>query len=87
MEHQCERFALVVARSDATTLVNAQVGYKFNETWSAAVDVFNVFDSEVSDIDYFYTSRLRGEPDAGVDDIHLHPIEPRQLRISVTAKF
>ena len=87
MEHQCERFALVVARSDATTLVNAQVGYKFNETWSAAVDVFNVFDSEVSDIDYFYTSRLRGEPDAGVDDIHLHPAEPRQLRISVTAKF
>ena len=74
-------------RSDATTLVNAQVGYKFSETWSAAVEVFNVFDSEVSDIDYFYTSRLRGEPADGADDIHFHPAEPRQFRVSVTAKF
>ena len=74
-------------RSDSTTLVNAQVGYKFNETWSTAVEVFNIFDSKVSDIDYFYTSRLRSEPEEGVDDIHFHPAEPRQLRVSVTAKF
>jgi outer membrane receptor protein involved in Fe transport len=74
-------------QSDATTLVNAQIGYRFNETWSAALDVFNIFDSEVSDIDYFYTSRLRGEPEEGVDDIHFHPAEPRQFRLSVTAKF
>lgn len=74
-------------RSDATTLVNAQIGYRFNETWSAALECFNVFDSEDSDIDYFYTSRLRGEPAEGVDDIHFHPAEPRQFRLSVTAEF
>ena len=74
-------------QSGSTTLVNAQLGYKFNETWSAAADVFKIFDTKDSDIDYFYTSRLRGEPDEGVDDIHFHPAEPRQLRVSVTAKF
>jgi len=73
-------------QSDPTTLVNAQVGYKFNETWSATLDVFNVFDAQDSDIDYFYTSRLRGEAE-GVDDVHFHPTEPRQFRLSVTAKF
>jgi outer membrane receptor protein involved in Fe transport len=74
-------------QSDSTTLVNAQIGYEFNETWSTSLQVLNVFDTEDSDIDYFYNSRLRGEPDAGVDDTHFHPAEPRQLRLSVTAKF
>ena len=36
---------------------------------------------------YFYTSRLRGEPNEGVDDIHTHPNDPRAVRFTVTAKF
>lgn len=79
------------AESSSTTLVNAEVGYKFNETWSASLQVFNVFDVRDSDIEYFYPSRLRNEPegpdDGGFNDIHLHPAEPRQVRFSVTAKF
>ena len=74
-------------RSPSTTIVNAQVGYQFNKTWSANVEVFNLFDEESSDIDYFYTSRLRGEPADGFDDIHTHPNEPRAVRFTVTAKF
>ena len=74
-------------QSEATSLVNAQIGYRFNQTWSARLDVFNVLDSKQSDIDYYYTSRLRGEPAAGVDDIHTHPAESRQIRLSVTANF
>ena len=74
-------------RSPATTIVNAQIGYKFNETWTATVDVLNVFDEQSSDIDYFYTSRLRGEPLAGVDDIHTHPNEPRSVRLTISARF
>ncbi len=74
-------------RSESTSLVNAQLGYRFNQTWSATLDVFNLFDANESDIDYFYTSRLRGEPAGGVDDIHTHPAEPRQIRFSVTANF
>jgi outer membrane receptor protein involved in Fe transport len=74
-------------RSKASTLVNLQAGYQVNKRWSVALDVFNVFDANVSDIDYFYTSRLPGEPDAGIDDIHTHPAEPRSFRGSVTFNF
>jgi len=77
--------------SDSTTLVNARLGYRFNETWSTALDILNVFDSEDSDVAYYYPSRLRNEPegpdDGGYNDIHFHPAEPRQIRLSVTAKF
>jgi outer membrane receptor protein involved in Fe transport len=77
-------------RSSSTTIVNARVGYKFKmrpvENWRLLVDVFNVFDAKVSDIDYFYTSRLPGEP-AGVNDIHTHPHEPREVRVTLTMNF
>lgn len=78
-------------RSSATTIVNARVGYKFKskpvENWRLLVDVFNVFDAKVSDIDYYYTSRLSGEPAAGVNDIHTHPHEPREVRVTLSMTF
>ena len=51
------------------------------------MDVFNLTNAKASDIDYFYPSRLPGEPSAGVDDIHTHPLEPRTVRASITATF
>jgi hypothetical protein len=36
-----------------------------------------------SDIEYFYASRLPGEPVDGVADIHLHPTLPRTARLLV----
>ena len=74
-------------RSRATTLASLRAGYKINQNWKMALDVFNLFDQEANTIDYFYTSRLRGEPAAGVDDIHFHPVEPRELRLTLTATF
>jgi hypothetical protein len=50
------------ARSNATRLVNAQVGYKIGTRVRLAVDLFNILDSRASDIDYYYASRLPGEP-------------------------
>jgi hypothetical protein len=49
--------------------------------------VLNLFDSKDDDIAYWYASRLPGEPAAGVDDYHFHPIEPRDLRAYFTWKF
>jgi hypothetical protein len=40
----------------------------------------------VSDIDYFFASRLRGEPLEGVDDIHFHPAVPRTARVGLTSR-
>jgi hypothetical protein len=34
---------------------------------------FNLFNADVSEIGYFYRSRLPHEPADGVDDVHLHP--------------
>jgi len=73
-------------RSSPSTLVNLRGGYVFNRHLRLALDVFNVFDREVSDIDYFYESQLRGEA-APVEDIHFHPAEPRTVRASVIARF
>ena len=46
-----------------------------------AVDLFNILDARNSDIDYYYQSRLSGEPAGGVADIHAHPTL-RALRAS-----
>jgi hypothetical protein len=74
-------------RSNGTTLAYLRAGYRINRSLDLAVDVFNLFDRQASDIDYFYASRLKGEPAAGVDDVHFHPVEPRLLRLMLTARF
>jgi outer membrane receptor protein involved in Fe transport len=70
------------ARSRPTTLVNAGVYYKLGRA-KLGIDILNLLGSKDNDITYFYTSRLQGEPAAGVDDYHLHPVEPRQFRVSL----
>jgi hypothetical protein len=70
-------------RSKATGLLNAEAGYKIRKSVRVALEVFNVLDAKESDVDYFYPSRLLGEPAAGIADIHSHPTLPRTARISL----
>ncbi len=65
---------------------DGRIGWSFRNV-SLAVDVLNIFDKKNNDVAYFYTSRLPGEPAAGVDDFHIHPAEPRTVRVSATYKF
>ena len=51
------------------------------------VDIFNALNARVSDVDYYYASRLPGEPASGVDDIHFHPVERRSVRLSISTGF
>jgi len=74
-------------RSQGTTLAYARVGYKVSSDVKVSLDVFNLFDSKASDIDYYYVSRLQGEPAQGVGDIHSHPAEPRMARLTLTVNF
>ena len=69
-------------RGTPTTLVNASVGYQLRGV-RVSGSVLNVLGANGRDIQYYYTSRLAGEPAAGVDDVHYHPVEPRQLRITI----
>jgi hypothetical protein len=74
-------------RADATTLLNAEIGYLFGTGVRLEATVLNLLDSRAADIQYFYASRLRGEPAGGIDDVHFHPVEPRQLRVSIRWVF
>jgi hypothetical protein len=69
-------------RARATTLVNADVGYAA-AGFRLQVALLNAFDATAYDIQYYYPSRLMGEPAAGRDDLHFHPAEPRQVRVSL----
>lgn len=73
-------------RSSPTTLVNLEVGYRLGERIRTTLSVFNVFDRRDNDITYYYESQLAGESDP-VADIHFHPVEPRTVRLGVTATF
>lgn len=77
--------AAVTSRS--TTIWNGEIGANLSTRLRLIAEVFNLSDSEVADIDYFYTSRLPGEPLDGVDDIHTHPSIPRMARVSLRITF
>ncbi|HEY4129840.1 MAG TPA: TonB-dependent receptor, partial [Gemmatimonadaceae bacterium] len=74
-------------RARPSTLVNVDAGYRLASGTRLRVSVLNLMDSHVDDIQYYYASRLRGEPVGGVDDVHFHPAEPRQVRASVEWRF
>jgi len=73
--------------SKATKLVNLEGGYQLRKGIRATLEVFNVFNAAVSDIDYYFASRLPGEPLQGVNDIHFHPAVPRTARLSLIFSF
>jgi hypothetical protein len=74
-------------RSRASTLVSLRIGRELVPGVRLSADVFNVLDAKVSDVDYYYVSRLPGEPASGVADVHSHPAEPRSVRVSLTYAF
>jgi len=71
----------------AASLVELEASYKISRTVRVALDIFNLLNAQDSDIDYYYASRLPGEPPDGVNDIHFHPVEPREYRVGLTVAF
>ena len=74
-------------RARPSTLVNADLGFQMSSGTRLRVSILNLLDAQADDIQYFYRSRLQGEPATGVDDVHFHPAEPRQIRASIEWKF
>ncbi|MEO0422006.1 MAG: TonB-dependent receptor [Pseudomonadota bacterium] len=81
--------------ADSTSVVNLRAGYR-RQRFEVAVDAFNLFDSNDPDISYFFASCLPTDPQAvcgvgssgeGVEDVHIHQVEPRQLRATFTLRF
>jgi outer membrane receptor protein involved in Fe transport len=73
--------------SQPTALVNIEGGYRFSKRARLAVEVFNLLDTAASDMDYYYVSRLSGEPRGGVADVHFHPTVPRTARVNLRLDF
>jgi hypothetical protein len=72
--------------SKQTSIVNGEVGYKFSERVRLVAEGFNLLNAKVSDIDYFFESRLKDEPEP-VEDIHFHAAIPRSARVALQVSF
>ena len=73
-------------RSHSAITTNLRVGRKLWPGTELTLDVFNLFDRKVNDIEYFYESQLRTEA-APVADRHVHPAEPRTVRVTLKVGF
>ncbi len=73
-------------RSKASSLLNFRLGHRFPNGLSLAAELFNLLNNQVSDIDYYYASQLRGEPEP-VNDIHFHPAESRSVRLELEWRY
>ncbi len=72
--------------SDGSTFAALAAGWQ-NGHWRVQLDILNLFDSTDHDIDYFYASRLAGEPADGVEENHFKVFEPRQFRLYLGYTF
>jgi len=74
-------------RSLSSLIFNARAGYRFDNGLRVQLDVLNLFNAQTNQIEYYYLSRLPGEPIGGVADRHVHPAEPRAVRLTLAARF
>jgi outer membrane receptor protein involved in Fe transport len=68
--------------SQRSAIVNARLGYNFDNGVRFQIDAINLFNAQTNQIEYYYESQLRGEP-ASVFDRHVHPVEPLAVRASL----
>ena len=74
-------------RSQQSLIFNARAGYKFDNGLRLQLDALNLFNARTNQIEYYYLSRLPGEPIGGVADRHVHPAEPLAVRLTLAARF
>jgi hypothetical protein len=70
------------ARSEETRSFNGLLDYDFGR-FKVKLECLNLLDSHGDEIQYYYTSRLPGEPAEGVNDYHFHAFEPRTFRLTL----
>jgi hypothetical protein len=77
-------------RSHSSVTTNWRLGRRTSEWFGRGseltLDVFNLGNRKINDIQYFYESQLLGET-APVADRHVHPAEPRTLRLTLRLPF
>jgi outer membrane receptor protein involved in Fe transport len=66
---------------------NLDVSYAAPHGLKLTVSIFNLFQSKDAAADYYYTSRLPGEPAEGITGFQTHPLEPRSARFTLAKTF
>lgn len=66
---------------------NADVHYLWRDGWSFGLGLYNLLNTHAYAAEFWYIDRLPGEPAAGVPDIHVHPLEPFTLRLTLSKHF
>jgi len=61
--------------------------YAFDDGWGATLGIYNLLNKKADAMEYWYVDRLQGEPAVGVADVHVHPLEPVSLRLSLSKNF
>ena len=77
----------VSAKDNGYSEWNLEVGRQFGQGWKGQVSIFNLLNSKDNASDYYYQSRLPGEPAHGYSDFQQHPLEPRSVRITLAKTF
>ncbi|MCR5869236.1 TonB-dependent receptor [Aquincola sp. J276] len=73
-------------RSKSSLTTNLRLGWQLQPRTELTLDVFNLFDRKVDDIQYYYESQLPGEATATAGR-HVHPAEPRSVRVTLNMRF
>ncbi len=76
-----------VVKGKGYSEVNLEGGYGFPDGFKVEVGLYNVLDTHANAAEFWYGDRLPGEPANGVNDIHVHPLEPRSVRFTITKAF
>jgi hypothetical protein len=75
-----------IYQSNATVLLNAEVGYRITRKWSFVVEFLNLLNRRDHDIDYAYTSQTTPTATPAFTDV-FHPVEPFQVRFGLRRTF
>ena len=67
--------------------LNADVKYAFARDWSAGLGVYNILNRHSNAAEFWYIDRLPGEPAEGLPDLHVHPLEPLAVRLTLSKTF
>ena len=78
-------------RGEPTTLINFRAAWTPQHSglrgWELYAELLNALDSKKDDIDYYYATRLPGEPPEGIEGRNSRIVEPRQFRVGLKKSF
>jgi outer membrane receptor protein involved in Fe transport len=78
-------------RGEPTALVNLRAAWTPQHAWlhgwEINVELLNALGSKADDIDYYYVTRLPGEPADGIEGRNSRIVEPRQVRVGIKKTF